>query len=410
MKIAVVSQWYDPEVGSAAIPGAIVRALQARGHQVEVVTGYPNYPHGKLYDGYSVRPYQRESIRGVLVHRVPLWPSHDSSPLRRILNFLSFMMSASTIGAALARRSEVALVYSTPGTVGMVGLVLRRLLRRPFVLYVQDVWPDTVTATGMLPSRVTGPAEWMLHRFSNSVYRAAAHVAVISPGMRTLLIDRGVPADKISVIFNWVDESAFHPVETKRQPGGSFELMYAGNMGDVQGLDTAVRAVALAAREADVVLRLVGAGVALERLRALADELGVGDRVRFEGTRTLDEMSTVMATADMQLVCLKDDPLFRLTMPSKIQAILAAGQPLLTSAPGDAARLTDESGAGWSAQAGDAEVLARLLVKASVLSKQDLERMGRIGRAFYDERLSAKVGSQMLESALVRAAGKDSHA
>ncbi len=152
------------------------------------------------------------------------------------------------------------------------------------------------------------------------------------------------------------------------------------------------------------------AGGALESLRGLAVELGVIDRVRFEGTHSLDEMAAVMATADMQLVCLKDDPLFRLTMPSKIQAILASGQPLLTSAPGDAARLTDESGAGWSAHAGDPEELAQLLVKASALSQDDLQRMGRIGRAFYDERLSAKVGSQMLESALAQAVGKDANA
>src|SRR5690606_8986531 len=104
VKIAFVTQWYDPEVGSAAIPGAIVRALIARGHEVEVVTGFPNYPAGKLYDGYRVRPYLREVIRGVTVHRVPLYPNHDEFALKRVLNFLSFMVSASTLGALIARR------------------------------------------------------------------------------------------------------------------------------------------------------------------------------------------------------------------------------------------------------------------------------------------------------------------
>jgi len=151
MKIAFVTQWYDPEGGSAAIPGAIARALQARGHEVEVVTGYPNYPTGHLYAGYRIRLHHREHIRGIAVNRLPLYPSHDGSALRRMLNFVSFMVSASTAGVYIAKRSDVALVYSTPGTVGMAGLVLRRLLRRPFVLYVQDVWPDTVIATGMLP-------------------------------------------------------------------------------------------------------------------------------------------------------------------------------------------------------------------------------------------------------------------
>lgn len=403
MRIAFITQWYDPEVGSAAIPGAIVRALQARNHHVEVITGFPNYPAGELYDGYRVRPYRREVVRGVPVHRVPLYPSHDASPLRRIANFVSFMFAASSIGAVIARRSDVALIYSTPGTVGLAGLVLRRLMRRPFVLYVQDVWPDTVTATGMLPAKIVKPMEWVIHRFSHAVYRAAGHIAVISPGMRTLLIERGVPESKISVVFNWVDESVFYEVPEKSRQGGSFEVMYAGNLGDVQGLDTAVRAVKVASNRADVVLRLVGTGVALDRLAKLASELDVADKVRFEGPRRLEEMAEVLATADIQLVCLKDDPLFHLTMPSKIQAILACGQPLLTSAPGDAAALTVDSGAGWAAAAGDVDGLADLLVRASSRPRQELAAMGRTGRAFYEVRLSSQVGAAMLEGALKQA-------
>lgn len=403
MRVAFITQWYDPEVGSAAIPGAIVRALQAGGHEVEVITGFPNYPYGRLYDGYRLRPYLRESIRGVTVHRVPLYPSHDRSPVRRILNFLSFMLSVSTLGATLARRCQVALVYSTPGTVGMAGVVLRRVFRRPFVLYIQDVWPDTVTATGMLPRRLNRPVEWVLHRFCNSVYRSAARIAVISPGMKTLLVERGVPAEKVDVVFNWVDESVFRPV-AGRPVGEAFEVMYAGNIGDVQGLEVAVRAVARLGEESPVVLRLVGSGVAVQSLQRLAEELDVADRVRFEGPRDIKEMSAVMATADLQLVCLRDDPLFHLTMPSKIQAILATGQPLVTCAPGDAALLTLESGAGWAVEAGDVDGLAKALCAASECSPEELAQRGVAGRAFYEQRLGAAVGSKALESALTGAA------
>lgn len=404
MKIAFVTQWYDPEVGSAAIPGAIVRALRARGHDVEVVTGFPNYPTGELYDGYRVRPYKRETLRGVKVHRVPLYASHDDSAVRRILNFVSFMLSASTIGAVIGRRAQAALIYSTPGTVGAAGWVLQRVFRTPFVLYIQDVWPDTVMATGMLPRRLERPASWLLHRFCNSIYRAASHIAVISPGMKELLVERGVPEEKVSVVFNWIDEEVFHPVvEPPAKPAERFDVMYAGNLGDVQGLDTAVRAVHLAREKADVTLRLVGSGVAEGSLRSLAAELGVSQHVHFEGTRTLAQMSETLASADVQLVCLKDDPLFHLTMPSKIQAILACGQPLVTSAPGDAARLTEESGAGWSARAGDVEELAALFVRASQVGRDELARLGGAGRAFYENRLSADVGSAGLEDALLRA-------
>lgn len=402
MKIAFLTQWFDPEAGSAAIPGAMVRALQARGHDVEVITGFPNYPHGEVYDGYRVRPLSRETIRGTQVHRVALYPSHDRSPIRRALNFISFMTTASTIGAWIARRSQVTLVYSTPGTVGLAGIVLRRLLSKPFVLYIQDVWPDTVTATGMVPERFVRPVERVLGLFCNRVYSAASQIAVISPGMKELLVSRGVPEDKVHVVYNWVDEELFRPVPARGRHG-SFEVMYAGNIGDVQGLEVVVRAIALLDDLPNVRLRMVGSGVALGRLQALARDLGVEDRVRFEGPRDIRQMAGVMADADVQLVCLSDDPLFHITMPSKIQAILACGRPLIASAPGDAGRLAAESGAGFAVPAGDAPALASAIRGAAAMPAGELTEMGRRGRQYYETHLSAAVGARMLERALARA-------
>lgn len=402
MKVAFVSQWFDPEVGSAAIPGAMVRSLQARGNDVAVITGFPNYPHGRLYDGYRLRPFMREHIRGTLVYRVPLFPSHDRSPIRRALCFLSFMLSASTLGALLARRSEVALVYSTPATVGFAGVVLRLLFRRPFVLYIQDMWPDTVTATGMVAERHRENVERILDPFCHLIYRAASRIAVISPGMKELLVARGVDEAKIDVIYNWVDEDTFRPVQ-KGPSNGTFEVMYAGNIGDVQGLDVALHALSRLGPDSDVVLRLVGDGVARPGLEKLAADLGVAGRVRFEGSRDVQAMAAEMATADVQLVCLRDDPLFHITMPSKIQAILACGEPLIVSAPGDAARLAKESAAGISAPAGDERALADAIRTAQALSREELASMGARGRRFYEERLSADVGSYRLEESLRRA-------
>jgi glycosyltransferase involved in cell wall biosynthesis len=400
VRIAFISQWYDPEVGSAAIPGAIVRALQARGHDVEVITGFPNYPTGRLYEGYRLRPYLRETVRGVVVHRLLLYPSHDASAIRRILNFLSFMISAAVMTPFIARRRQVALVYSTPATVGMAGIALRALLRRPFVLYIQDLWPDTLTATGMLPDRLTRPAEWVLHRFCDQVYRSAAHIAVISPGMKTLLVSRGVPEDKIDVVYNWVDEQFFRPVPGHPPASGPFEVMYAGSIGPVQGLDVAVRALALLGPDEDIRLRLIGTGGEVPALRRLADALGVTDRVSFEGPRSVDEMAVVMASAHVQLVCLKDDPLFHFTMPSKIQAILASGRPVITCAPGDVAALTAASGAGWVVGPGDVAGLAEAFRTAASLSTDQLDELGNAGRLFYEEQLSARFGAELLEDAL----------
>ena len=405
MRIAFISQWFDPEGGSAAIPGSMVRALEERGHRVEVVTGFPNYPTGKVQAGYRVRLHQVEQRGRTTVHRVALYPSHDRSALRRMLNFVSFMATSSTIGAWFARRAGVALVYSTPATVGLAGVVLRTVFSRPYVLYIQDLWPDTLVATGLVPRRYERPATALLTHFCSLVYRRAGRIAVISPGMKRLLVERGVPEGKVDVIYNWVDEGVFRPEPVRTDPT-RFTLMYAGNLGDVQGLDVLVRAVADLDDLDDLEVVLVGEGVARESLSRLAADLGVADRVAFAGPRPVTEMASLMATADVQLVSLKDLPLFHATMPSKVQAILACGRPLVISAPGDAAELVRASGAGLVAAPGDVSALADAIRRAHAMRGDGLETMGRAGRDFYQRELSAQVGAARMEAALEAATGR----
>jgi glycosyltransferase involved in cell wall biosynthesis len=404
MNVAVITQWFDPEGGSAAIPGSMVRALEARGHRVQVITGVPNYPTGTVYDGYRVRLHQVERQGVTKIHRVALYPSHDRSPIRRSLNFLSFMVSASTLGVFLARRSRVALVYSTPATVGLAGVVLRSLFGKHFVLYVQDLWPDTLVASGMLPARLTRPVIFVLNLFCHLVYRRASRIAVISPGMKRLLSERGVPEHKIDVIYNWVDEEVFQPVHVVREPS-TFDVMYAGNLGDLQGLDVLVRAMAEVQDLPDLRMILVGDGVAKERLVKLSRDLGVSDRVIFAGTRDVKEMSQVMAAADVQVVSLLDLPIFHATMPSKVQAILACGRPMIVAAPGDAADLVRTAGAGIVAKPGDVPSMTNAIRTAYGLRGARLEAMGAQGHEFYRRELSSHVGASRLEAALEAAAG-----
>jgi glycosyltransferase involved in cell wall biosynthesis len=211
-----------------------------------------------------------------------------------------------------------------------------------------------------------------------------------------------VAAEKVDVVFNWVDESVFRPEPSVAPPTGEFHVMYAGNLGDVQGLDVAIRAVAELGAGTPVRLRLIGTGVAEPLLRKLARELGVEDRVWFEGPRDITEMSTVMASAHVQLVSLRDVPLFHLTIPSKIQAILASGQPLIACAPGDAGALAAEASAGWSVAAGDVGALAQAMREAASMAAEDIERLGQNARAFYEDRLCAERGAAALEAALAQ--------
>ena len=214
MRILFVTQWFDPEPTFKGL--AFARELTRLGHQVQVLTGFPNYPGGKVYPGYRVRLLQRESIDGIDIVRVPLYPSHSRSSVGRIANYVSFAAAATFIGPLVVTRPDVIYAYHPPATVGMPALVLRLIFGARLVYDIQDMWPDTVTATGMLR------AGWMIRLLSGwcqFIYRHADHLTVLSPGFKRALISRGVESAKISVIYNWCDEA--HIVRTRGVSVGS---------------------------------------------------------------------------------------------------------------------------------------------------------------------------------------------
>jgi glycosyltransferase involved in cell wall biosynthesis len=409
MRIGLISQWYDPEVG-AVIPGTIARTLSSQGHQVEVLTGLPNYPTGRIYAGYRLRHYQREVLDGVTVHRAPLYASHDSHPGRRAANYLTFAAAASVVGLSALRHVDATLVYSAPATAALPALVLHRARRIPYVLLIQDIWPQSVTASGFLRDSSSRWVERGLQRFCDTVYRRAASIAVTSPGMADLVAARGIDERKIAVVPNCADETHFHPVERDPDlvrelgPFRPFTVMYAGNLGEVQGLDVLVEAADLLRSHRQVGFVLVGGGVAEQRLRRMVVERGL-DNVRFVAPQPITRMAQVLALGDVQLVTLRDLPLFRSTLPSKLQATLAAGRPIIAAVRGDAAAVVAASGAGITVPPGSSAQLAAAILETSALSVQERRDLGDAGRRYYETHLSRRQGVARL-SALVEQASR----
>lgn len=411
MRIGFITQWYAPESGAAAHPTVIAEALLARGHEVRVVTGFPSYPAGRVYEGYDMgRRAQQEELHGVTVLRVPLIPSHDASAVRRTLTYLSFAVSA-VRSLRWLRTSDVVLVYASPVTATLPARLLRRWKRIPYVMYVQDLWPDSVLESGFIKgARRNGIAEKVLHRLCDGMYRHSARVLVIAPGMERRILGRGIDPERIDVVYNWVDERAFRPAAPDfdivgRVPEGTrFTLMYAGAMGELQQLETVVRAVASLEGDHRCHLFLVGDGVTKSLLRALVRDLGVSASVTFIDSRPLSAMAGTLAGADAQYVSLKDVPLLHLTVPSKVQACMAAGRALICSAPGDASDLVGEAGCGITVAPGDHLALAEAIGTMAGLSSVEREAMGDSGRAFYLRRLGEHHGTDLMEQHLRAAA------
>ncbi|MDN4507493.1 glycosyltransferase family 4 protein [Dietzia maris] len=408
MKIGYITQWFDPETGSAATPGIIARALSARGHEVEVLTGFPNYPEGRLYDGYPLVAYRSEVRDGMTVHRAPLVPTHKSSATARMVNYSSFAVAAAVIGSRVLRNADVILVHSTPATVAVPALAAKALHGVPFVPMIQDLWPETVTSSGFLGD---GPASGVgkaLHKFCDTVYHQASHIAVISPGMSESIRRRGVAAEKITFTPNWVDESTFHPEpkdELLRQSFGlnrRFVVMYAGNFGEFQALEVVLAAAERLGSRVDIQFALVGGGVMEAELKRIVEDKSL-DNVVFVPSQPFSAMSKVLALGDLHLVSLRDLPLFRITLPSKLQATLAAGKPLVGTVRGDAETVIGESGAGRTSIPGDAEELARVVVEMAD-DPETTEAMGRAGREYYERVFSEESSVSRLIAVLEQAA------
>ena len=388
MRILYLTQWFEPE--PHVIKGVrFVRALQAAGHEVTVVTGFPNYPSGRLYPGYRVKLIQRERIDGIDVVRLPLYPSHDSSSLRRSVNYLSFFLSA--LAYLLIRRKSFdrAYVYHPPITVGLAAALAGMVRRLPFILDIQDLWPDTLAAVGMEGGRrLMRPIGWLCA----FVYRRADAIVAQSEGMRTTLAARGVPPEKLVTIHNW---ATAEPPSVRRQPPlvpQRFVVVYGGNLGKAQGLETVLEAAArLEHLHPDILIRLYGDGVEASSLRAKAETLHLRN-LEIHPQIGKDEINAVFARADALLVHLTDHPLFTITVPSKIQAYLATGRPIAAGIAGEAARLLAESGAALVAPPGDAEALAKIIAVLADTPADARRRMGLNGRHYYQRNMAFQRG------------------
>ena len=407
-RVLLLTQWFDPEPTFKGL--LFARELVKLGFEVEVLTGFPNYPGGKVYPGYRIRPIQREKIGEVSVTRVPLYPSHSGSVIGRVANYLTFSLCSAMYGVLLARRPDVVYSYHPPLTTGFAAVAIRLARGVPLVCDIQDLWPDTLRATGMIRNpRALG----LIGRACDWFYRRVDRIAVLSPGFKRMLVSRGVPESKIEVIYNWADEAAL--MEGARQssdplPPGDFRVLFAGNMGRAQALDGVLRAARLLLdRGSRAQLVFLGSGIEVDELKARKTQLGLSN-VHFLAAVPMGEVGAYLAAADALLVHLRPDELFRITIPSKTQAYMAAGKPIVMGVDGDAADLVVRSGGGIVVQSGSEESIADGIARMETMSAESRASMGARAKAFYDNKLSVRAGTQSFAAVFTELAARRSGA
>jgi colanic acid biosynthesis glycosyl transferase WcaI len=413
-RIIFIAMIFDPEPGAMrGLP--LAKWLSARGYEIKVITTFPNYPIGRVYDGYRQRLWQWEVMDGIRVLRVPIYPSHDRSALRRILTYLSFAFAAATIGVALIGDADAVYLYDPPPTNGIAAWLLSRLRRIPVVHHIGDMWPESVTESGMVrEGAVKRFFERTLLAYCKGLYRHDAVITVLSPGFKRILVDRGVPKEKVHVVYNWVHEETFRPssrddaLATELGFTGRFTFLYAGNFGPFQGLDTVIRAAALVRDDPRIQIVLIGTGPTEIQLRTLVKELNATN-VRFMPYRDVGEMPKINAIADALIVHLTGHDFMAATIPSKTQVALASGRPILAGLRGDAADLVTRGQAGVVCEPEQPEAMAGAMRRLANMTPAQLAEMGRRGREFYLTQLSLDVAGARMDEIFRRVTDDADH-
>lgn len=385
LHVLIISQHFWPEEFRV---NDLPAELKSRDVEVTILTGWPNYPDGKVSAAFRDDPESFSTLEHARIVRVPLIPRGKGGGLRLALNYLSFALAASTIGLFRLRtqRFDAVLVFlSSPATQALPAIILRRLTGVPVWLWVQDLWPQSLSAVGAVRSRAVLDAVGLV---VGALYRGSSHILIQSEAFREDVRKRagsGIPVDYLP---NWSEPTvartgAAIAVAPEVEPyQGFFKIMFAGNLGEAQDLASVIQAAQLAWDREDIRWLMVGDGRARTRAEGLVAELGLQERVVFLGRQPSHRMPEFFAGADALLVSLRDEPIFSLTVPSKVQSYLAAERPILAMLNGEGARVIEESGGGIVVPAGDAGALASAAIALSDLSETERAGIARRGRLY----------------------------
>jgi colanic acid biosynthesis glycosyl transferase WcaI len=384
LKVLVVSQYFWPEVFRV---NEVVSELTARGHEVTVLTGRPNYPEGAVFAEYQRAPTQFNSYAGAEVLRVPLRP-RGTGGLRLMLNYWSFVFWGCLLGPWLLRGRKFDAIFcfeTSPITSALPAVLLRRLKRAPLLLWVLDLWPDTLSAVGIVRSeRVLG---WV-GRLVAFIYKRCDLILGQSRSFDAPIERWSRAPHKTRYFPQWAEAAfdggleAIPPAPELVPHATAFKVLFAGNIGDAQDFPAILDAAQALRARADIHWLIVGDGRAADWVRAEIARRGLGGTVFMLGRHPLERMPEFFKGSDVLLASLRAEPIFAMTIPGKVSAYLTAGKPMLAMLDGEGARVVVEAGAGLAVPAGDGRALAGAVEQLAGMDAAMREAMGQRARSY----------------------------
>jgi colanic acid biosynthesis glycosyl transferase WcaI len=399
VKILFLTHYYPPEVNAPANRvHEHARCWVKEGHEVTVITGVPNHPRGVLFPGYENRWRQEEWMDGVRVFRTWMYVTANEGFFRRTLSHALFGLTA--IWAALRSKQPDILIATSPQFFcGLAGAIAARLKRCPFVLEVRDLWPESIVALGQLRQPTL---RRLLERLETALYRSAAGIVVVTQAFVDHIEARGIPRDRLRIIYNGIDTSRFHPRSRDeallRQHGleEKFLVAYVGTLGLAHGLGTLIDAAERLAGAEEMRFLLIGDGADRGRLEAKARQRGLSN-LSFLGLRPRSEIPAWLASIEVLVVMLRDLPVFETVIPSKIFEFLAQERCVVVAAKGEIRRLVSEADAAFVIDPEDPAQLAEAILEIQ-RRPEEARRRARLGLAWVERSfVRDKLAREMLE-------------
>jgi colanic acid biosynthesis glycosyl transferase WcaI len=375
MRLLFFSMWYSPE--PVAKPHAFAKELVRQGNSVTVITGYPNYPKGKIYHEYKKKKLiSFEKKDGVEVIRIPFSLDRSSNALKRILSLLSFSINSFLVAFFLFRRFDAIWTYQ----IGYPGFLYSVLTGTPHFHDIQDLWP--MWSTGVMRGS-NGFLTSVLVYSQKKIYQQSKRLITISDGFSKIISSQfGIKPSKINVLPNWADEEAFYRNSDKLELRRDFKLpdgflvTYGGNVGTAQGLDALIKAAALLGNIPGLNIAIAGDGIEKEKLISMAMELSLKN-IYFLHQMPQKKMRELLSLSDVLYLSLDKNPKYEITIPSKTYSYLSVGKPILAAAKGDVASLIKENDIGLTCEPGNPECIASMIKDVYMLSKNRIEEMGQ---------------------------------
>lgn len=388
MKILIVSQYFWPE--EFRINDLAINLIE-RGHEVTVLTGNPNYPKGKFVKGYGFK-WSTEVYKGIEICRVPIIP-RGSNSLMLVLNYLSFIITGSLFSFFNKKKyDKVFAVNFSPITAVIPAIVYCKKHKQDLSIWVQDLWPESVIAASNIKSN---RVQKVLTKLVKYIYKKSDKIFISNSGFKKSLLTKGVDPNKIYYMPNWA-EDIFEAeknlkIDRKRYsiPEG-FVIMFAGNLGEAQDLETVLKAAKLTKGNNNIKWVFVGDGRKGNWLRDNIKNENLSNTVKVLGRFSTEQMPLFFKQADAMLVSLKDEFIFSLTVPSKVQCYMASKKPILSMLNGAGNDVINESKSGFIANAGDYHELAENAIKCESLSKREIESLGQNSFKYYQKHFSKR--------------------